>query len=103
VRIPVTLEPSTSGAPSESGFDGIWPADNDAQLAALQADAAAGRADWATQPDTTATKFAADIAHWNPSKISVHSTQTSGDQSYVEMWNTDMGSYSPQISLNIQL
>jgi len=101
VRIPVTLEPG--GPISETGFDGIWPADDDPQLQQLQADAASGKADWALQPDTTAEKFAADIAHWNPSKISVHSVQP-GITAEVELWNTDMApQWSKDVSLNVQL
>jgi hypothetical protein len=102
VRIPVTLEPG-GAPPTSSGFDGIWPADSDAQLAQLQAEAAAGQANWALKAETTATEFAAQVANWDPSKIAVHAVQPGGDQSYVELWNTGMGSYSSQISLNVQL
>ena len=102
VRIPVTLEPGGT-APSETGFDGIWPVDDEAQLQAFQTDLGPDHA-YALQPDTTATTFAAQIAHWNPNAIGVHAVQTQGDQSYVELWNTVASpTWSKDISLNVQL
>jgi hypothetical protein len=103
---PTTPAPTTSSTSPVgaglTGFEGIWPAETDTQLRQLQADAAAGKADWALRPDATAERFAAEVAHWDPSKISVHSVQP-GRTAEVELWNTGMGSYSPQISLNVQL
>jgi len=98
VRIPVTLEPG--GAPSsETGFDGIWPADDDAQLAALR-----GNSNYA-DPIQTATAFAVQILGWSPSDVTPGpGTSTSGDQSYVVLWNPKLHSpYDRSSALNFQL
>ena len=64
--IPALRLNGTGAAGSSSGLFPLWPTQTPDDLQALQAQADAGQAEWALDPESVATRFARDVLGWDP-------------------------------------
>jgi hypothetical protein len=62
--IPALRLNGTGAAGSSSGLFPLWPTQTPDDLQALQAQADAGQAEWALDPESVATRFAHDVLGW---------------------------------------
>jgi hypothetical protein len=82
VRIPVTLEPSSTGQPTE--WDGVWRPDY------TNAGTEAG-----ADPRTAALAFASDILSWDPARVHVEE-RNPGPNPEMDLWSLDMTTSFPR-------
>ena len=62
--IPALRMHEQAGSPAGVGLQPLWPARTDEDLAALQAQADAGDAEWATDPEAVAVRFGHEVMGW---------------------------------------
>src|SRR2546423_653965 len=97
--------PAPSGGSSSAvRFPGIWPVANRPELASLFRDRA-GIVHFKSVLTSTeaALAFASHVLQWAPSRTVVHGSRVAGGHARVTLWNEDMGRFSPQIGLNVDL